>query len=485
MSVTVIVPTTLRNYAQGADELTLEGATVGEVLNNLVSAYPETGKIVFDEENRLRGFINIFLENESIRALDNLNTKVADGQTLTILPAIAGGSGAADETPEITEAVKLDNDEILRYSRHLLLKEIGIKGQKKLKAAKVLIAGLGGLGTPLAQYLAAAGVGTLGLVDFDEVDLTNLQRQVIHTTRDVGRPKVASAKDSIRAINPKVKVEIYREKLTAENVTDIISGYDVIADATDNFVARYLINDAAALLGKPVVFGAMLQFEGQVTVFWAGHGPCYRCVYPNPPEAGLVPTCSQSGALGVLAGVIGSLEATEAVKLITGGGEPLIGKILSMDIWHNRFSLFKVKADPHCALCGSEPVITRPEAVDYEDFCGLKPKETETAVQSIGAKELKRRLDDGEKITVVDVREPHERSIVKFPDAKVIPIGQLARRMDELDPDADTVFVCKEGRRSEFAVKTILEAGFKGPCFNLKDGLNAWARDVDKSLPQY
>ena len=441
MAVTVLIPTTLRSFTNRRSELELSGNTIREVIQNLADEYPETKKAIFDEEGKPRAFINIFLGDTNIKKLNGYDTEVKDGDTVMLIPAIAGGS-VESSVIEDGRAEKLTNDEIMRYSRHLLLQEVGVKGQKKLKAAKVLIVGLGGLGTPLAQYLAAAGVGTIGLVDFDEVESSNLQRQVIHGTRDVGRPKVASAKDAIRAINPLVKVEVYNILLNAENALDLIEEYDVVADATDNYKARYLINDACVLLGKPDVFGAMYQFEGQTSVYYAKEGPCYRCMYPAPPPAGLVPSCAEGGVLGVLPGIIGTIQANEVIKLIIGGSQPLIGRLLTLDAWKMRFRELKIDKDPECPICGKHATIKELEEFDYEEFCGLKKQEEEEApVEAIEARVLKQRLDNGDPLTIVDVREPHERAIVKFPDAKVIPIGQLARRQNELNPDIDTIFI--------------------------------------------
>lgn len=485
MAVTVLIPTTLRIFTNQRSEIELDGTTVEEVLAALSDEYPETKKALFDESGQLRSFINIFVNENNIKNLQGYQTTVKDGDEIMLIPAIAGGA-PTDSVLGDRKGEKLTNQEIQRYSRHLLLKEVGVKGQKRLKAAKVLIVGLGGLGAPLAQYLAAAGVGTIGLMDFDEVEESNLQRQVIHGTRDIGRPKVASAKDSIRQINPLVKVEVYNYPLTAENALDIIEEYDVVADASDNYQTRYLVNDACVLLGKPDVFGAMYQFEGQATVYYGKEGPCYRCMYPAPPPPGLVPSCATGGVVGVLPGIIGTIQANEVIKLIVGGGEPLIGRLVTFDSWHMKWRELKICKDPNCPVCGNNPTITELEEYDYEDFCGIKQQEEENeAVEGIEAKELKRRLDEGEKITLIDVREPHERAIVKFLDAKAIPIGQLARRQNELDPTVDTVFICKEGKRSILAVNTLREAGYKGKMFNLKDGTNAWARDVDPLFPQY
>ena len=485
MAVTVVIPTTLRLFTEHRSEIELEGNTVGEVLTNLSEEYPETKKVLFDEKAHLRTFVNVFVNDENIRDLDKFETKLRSGDEVILIPAIAGGSGVESVIGD-RKTEKLTNDEITRYSRHLLLQEIGVKGQKRLKAAKVLIVGAGGLGTPLIQYLAAAGVGTLGIIDFDDVEETNLQRQVIHGTRDIGRPKVASAKDSVKQINPLVKVETYNMRLTAENAEDIISQYDVVADASDNYPTRYLVNDTCVLLGKPDVFGAMYQFEGQVAVYYAQHGPCYRCMYPAPPPAGLVPSCAMGGVVGVLPGVIGTLQANEVIKLIVGGGKNLIGRVITFDAWNLKWRELRIRKDDECPICGKNRTITGIEEIDYEDFCGLSAqKEEEEKVEGIEPEELRRRMDAGEKITIIDVREPHERAIAKFPDAKVIPIGQLERRQKELDSSIDTVFVCKEGKRSILAVNTLREAGYKGPMYNLKGGTNAWAAKVDKDFPVY
>ena len=485
MAVTVLIPTTLRMFTGHQSELTLDGATIGEVIKSLSDEYPETKKVLFGGDGKLRDFVNVFVGENNIRDLNGYDTPVKDGDEVMLIPAIAGGSPVESVLGERL-GDKLTNNEIKRYSRHLLLKEIGVKGQRRLKGAKVLIVGMGGLGTPLAQYLAAAGVGTLGLIDFDEVEESNLQRQVIHGSRDIGRPKVASAKDSIKQRNPLVKVETYNERLTKDNALDLIGQYDIVADASDNYQTRYLVNDACVLLGKPDVFGAMYQFEGQAAVYYAKEGPCYRCMYPAPPPAGLVPSCAMGGVVGVLPGIIGTVQANEVIKLIVGGGEPLVGRLVLFDAWKMKWRQLNICKDPRCPICGEKPTITNLEEYDYEDFCGIKAKEEEEAeVEGIEPKELKRRLDAGEKITIIDVREPHERAIAKFPNAIIIPIGQLDRRQDELDPDADTVFVCKEGKRSILAVRTLLEAGYKGAAYNLKGGTNAWSRDVDSSFPQY
>ncbi|MDR2104322.1 MAG: molybdopterin-synthase adenylyltransferase MoeB [Deferribacteraceae bacterium] len=378
---------------------------------------------------------------------------------------------------------ELTKEEFTRYSRHLILAEVGLEGQQRLKAAKVLIAGTGGLGAPLALYLAAAGVGTIGVLDFDFVEESNLQRQIIHTVKDVDRPKVASARDKILAINPHVNVITHNAKLTSANALSIIEDYDIVADGTDNFPARYLINDACVMLGKPNVYGSILQFEGQASVFYAKQGgACYRCLFAAPPPPGLVPSCGESGVIGVLPGIIGTIQAGEVIKLIIGGTGMLVGRLLLFDAWNMKFRELKLNKNPNCPICGENPTIH--SLIDYEEFCGLKPKD-EAPIDVITAKELKARLDAGDELQIVDIREPHEQVIFRFPKSFPIPLGQISRRKDELDESKDTVFICKIGQRSIFAIRALREAGYSGRLFNLQDGVNAWARDIDPSLPVY
>jgi adenylyltransferase/sulfurtransferase len=480
MAVKVFIATTMRSFTNRNPQLELEGSTVGEVINNLLKKYPDAGKVLFEETKSpgdggfLRQFINIFVNDDNITDLNGLDTKVSDNDEITFLPIIAGGAPKESIIPdERRKAALLDDKEIDRYSKHLMLREVGVKGQKRIKASKVLIMGLGALGSPIAMYLAAAGVGTIGLADYDEVSITNLQNQIAHGTRDLKRPKTASAKDSIRAINPLVKVEIHSDKISADNIEEIISPYDVIVDATDNYPARYLINDAAVLMGKPVVFGAIYQFEGIVTIYDGATSPCFRCQFPSPPPSGLVPTCATSGTISTLPGIIGSIQANEVLKLIIGGGEVLKGEMFVFDTWNNTTRKVKVKKNDRCPICGKNPTIFHGEDIDYEDFCGLKECENEIPIEGIEAEELARRIDNGEELTIVDVREPHERAIVRFPNAIVIPIGQLARRQKELNPDIDTIFICREGKRSILAINTLREAGYKGPMYNLKGGMEA------------
>jgi adenylyltransferase/sulfurtransferase len=380
----------------------------------------------------------------------------------------------------------LSKDEILRYSRHLIVPEVGMEGQLKLKAAKVLLVGTGGLGAPLGLYLAAAGVGRIGLVDFDVVDFTNLQRQVIHFTKDVGRPKIDSAAEKMQALNPNVEIVKHETALTSENALEIIKGYDLVVDGTDNFPTRYLVNDACVLLGKPNVYGSIFRFEGQATVFAYEGGPCYRCLYPEPPPPGLVPSCAEGGVLGILPGTIGLIQATEAVKLILGIGEPLVGRLLLYDALGMRFRELKLRKNPECPICGDHRTITR--LIDYHQFCGVpqQPPKQESKVTEgeIEVIEVKQKLDRGDDFVLIDVREPHEYQICNIPAARLIPLGEVGKRLGELDPEADIVIHCKSGMRSARACGTLKAAGFKH-VRNMKGGILAWSDQVDPNVPKY
>jgi adenylyltransferase/sulfurtransferase len=474
MSVTVQFSSTLQTFTDRLPQLTLEAQTVDEALTRLEQRYPAATQAFFDGDNhQLRPFICLYRNDEPLTLPQDRTMALADGDRLLLLPIIAGGAGRESIISDQRRKEQiLDEQEIDRYSNHLLLKDVSVKGQKRLKAARVLIAGLGALGCAAAQYLAAAGVGTIGLVDHDLVALSNLQTQVLHGTRDVRRPKVASVKDSLRAINPRIAIETYHLRLAEDNVDELVSGYDVVVDATDNYKARYLINDSCTLQGIPVVFGAMYQYEGRVTVYDGKNGPCLRCQFPAPPPPGLVPTCSQGGVVSPLPGVIGSFQAGEVLKLLIGGGEPLIGRMLVIQLWQGQVQRLVVKKSPNCPLCGPHPTIVDVHELDYDELCGLK-QETEQPVEGITPEELARRIDQGEPMTLVDVREPHERSVLRFPGAIVIPIGQLARRQKELDPEIDTIFLCREGKRSILAINTLREAGYKGPMYNLLGGVEA------------
>jgi sulfur-carrier protein adenylyltransferase/sulfurtransferase len=381
------------------------------------------------------------------------------------------------------EAVTLNNDEILRYSRHLIMPEVGMEGQQKLKAARVLCIGAGGLGSPLALYLAAAGVGTLGIVDFDVVDYTNLQRQIIHTTADVGRKKLDSAADKLKAINPFLNLRTFEAKLTSENALALFNEFDIIADGTDNFPTRYLVNDACVLTGKPNVYGSIFRFEGQASVFATEEGPCYRCLYPEPPPPGLVPSCAEGGVLGILPGLVGVMQATEVIKLILGKGEPLIGRLLLIDALGMKFRELKLRKNPDCPVCGKNPTVT--QLIDYNEFCGIRGEEkpVETGVVEMQVEELKRRLDAGEDLFVLDVREPHEYQICNI-GGHLIPLGDLPKRVSELDSSREIVAHCRSGVRSAKAVNFLQQAGFK-KVHNLAGGILAWADRVDPKMPKY
>ncbi len=384
---------------------------------------------------------------------------------------------------ENPQALTLSNDEILRYSRHLIMPEVGMSGQLKLKAARVLCIGAGGLGSPLALYLAAAGVGTLGLVDFDVVDYTNLQRQVIHTTNDVGRPKLQSAAEKLAAINPYINLRRFETRLASDNALEIFRDFDIIADGTDNFATRYLVNDACVLSGKPNVYASIFRFEGQATVFATKDGPCYRCLYPEPPPPGLVPSCAEGGVLGVLPGLLGIIQATEVIKLILGSGDSLVGRLLLVDALAMRFRELRLRKDPDCPLCGTHPTVR--ELIDYNAFCGIRGEESAPGVKvpEIQPEELKHKLDAGEDVFILDVREPHEYQICNL-DGYPIPLGDLPKRVNELDSSREIVAHCRSGVRSAKAVDFLRKAGFR-KASNLAGGILAWADRVDPQVPKY
>jgi sulfur-carrier protein adenylyltransferase/sulfurtransferase len=384
--------------------------------------------------------------------------------------------------------VKLSPNEVARYSRHLIMPEVGMEGQQRLKAASVLLIGAGGLGSPLALYLAAAGVGRIGLVDYDVVDFSNLQRQIIHGTPDVGRPKLQSAKDRIAAINPEVRLDLYETRLTSANALAIFEPYDIIIDGTDNFPTRYLTNDACVLLKKPNVYGSIFRFDGQASVFWPPHGPCYRCLYPEPPPPGEVPSCAEGGVLGILPGLIGCIQATEAVKLILGKGSALVGRLLLYDALEMKFQEFKVRRNPKCPVCGDRPSVTK--LIDYEQFCGVRGQEAPApaaagaSMAEITAEELKRRLDRGEDLFILDVRNPPEFQICRIPGSTLMPLPDLPQRFGELDRNRELVVHCKSGMRSAKAIAFLRQQGFT-KLVNLKGGILAWADTVDTGMAKY
>lgn len=480
----ILIPTPLRQYTGKQSEVQIAGCTVGDVLHALTAQHAELRKHLFSDAGSLRSYVNVYVNDEDIRYLNREHTPVSENDTITIVPSIAGGSDAVAEPPAQATATDLTNEEILRYSRHLIMPEVGIEGQLKLKNSRMLLIGAGGLGAPLGLYLAAAGVGRIGLVDFDEVDHTNLHRQVIHGTKDVGRKKLDSAADRMRDVNPNVRLDLHPVALSSENALNILREYDLVIDGTDNFPTRYLVNDACVLLKKPNVYGSIFRFEGQATVFAAPGGPCYRCSYPEPPPPGLVPSCAEGGVLGILPGVIGLIQATEAVKLVLGIGETLVGRLLRYDALEMKFREYRVRRDPNCPVCGDHPTIT--QLIDYQDFCGIPQQvsQREPAKGEIDVTELKRKFDKGEEITLIDVREPHEYQIARIPNARLIPLGEIGRRLNEIDPDAEIIVHCKSGGRSAKAVEFLKQQGYSNVA-NLRGGILAWSDQIDPSVPKY
>jgi adenylyltransferase/sulfurtransferase len=403
-----------------------------------------------------------------------------------MLDAVTPPAGPSGEAPALSSA------ETLRYARHLILPEVGPAGQRRLKAARVLLVGAGGLGSPAAMYLAAAGVGTLGIVDFDVVDATNLQRQVLHGTPSIGRPKLDSARERVAELNPHVRVEGHPVRLTSENAREIVRAYDVVVDGTDNFPTRYLVNDACVLEGKPNVYGSILRWEGQASVFGVQGGPCYRCLFAEPPPPGMVPSCAEAGVVGVLPGIVGSIQALEAIKLVLGEGEPLVGRLLLFDALRLRFREMRLRRDPGCPVCGDAPTVR--ELIDYERFCGMPAAESaptegagmEPEIPEIGAAELKARLDAGDALTIVDVREPWEWDVANLGEhgATLLPLQQVPARAGELDPDAEIVLHCHHGARSARALEYLRARGYT-KLLNLRGGIHAWSHEVDPELPTY
>ena len=480
MAHRILIPTPLRPFAGKQEVVEVEGTTVGDALQGLVGRYGDLRRHLYNEDGRLRSFVNIYVNDEDIRHLDREQTALSAGDTISIVPSVAGGSGAA-----VREAEDLTRDEVQRYSRHLIMPEVGVEGQRKLKAARVLCVGAGGLGAPAAMYLAAAGVGTLGLVDFDVVDASNLHRQIIYGTPDVGKRKLEAARARIAAMNDGVKVVLHELALTSKNALDVLKDYDVILDGTDNFQTRYLVNDACVLLGKPNAYGSIFRFDGQASVFAVKGGPCYRCLYPEPPPPGLVPSCAEGGVLGVLPGVIGIIQATEAIKLILGAGQPLVGRLLLYDALQMRFRELKLRRDPECPICGDHPTIHA--LIDYDQFCGVVPAHTQPTaggVPEVTVEELKAKLDRGENVHVLDVREPNEYQICRIAGSTLIPLGELSNRTAELDRDRELIVHCKMGGRSAKAVALLQERGFTR-VRNLTGGILAWIDRIDPSQSKY
>jgi adenylyltransferase/sulfurtransferase len=507
VAIKVLIPTPLRPYTGGENAVELEGKSVGDLLRQLTARFPDLEHHLFSHDGKLRNFVNVYVNNEDIRFLEKGDTPVCDGDEVSIVPSIAGGT---DPEPALSK------EEIARYSRHLIMPEVTMEGQKRLKSGSVLLVGAGGLGSPMGLYLAAAGVGRIGIIDFDVVDHSNLQRQVLHGTSDVGGPKLESARKRLSDINPHVEIVTYDTRLTSENALELFRDFDVIADGTDNFPTRYLVNDACVLLGKPNVYGSIFRFEGQASVFHAEKGPCYRCLYPEPPPPGLVPSCAEGGVLGILPGVIGVIQATEAVKILLGAGESLVGRLLLYDALKMSFRELKLRKNPDCPICGENRTIH--ELIDYEEFCGVPgaqtDEETNREVQrmveemlrrvdrgagperaihesevvlpvDLSPPELERRIASGDNsFVLLDVRDAHEAQICQLPGSTLIPMNEIPSRFRELDPEKETVCYCKVGARSAQVAAFLAHQGFK-KTRNLVGGILAWAEGVDPDMPVY
>jgi molybdopterin/thiamine biosynthesis adenylyltransferase/rhodanese-related sulfurtransferase/molybdopterin converting factor small subunit len=511
MGVTIQIPTPLRRFTGETGDVEVQGATVDEALGDLTRQYPGLKPHLYTADGALRSFVNIFLNDDDVRHLARGATPIAAGDTLTIIPSIAGGSAVASPPSSPPAALPaLSPEEIRQYSRHLIMPEVGVEGQRRLKAAKVLMIGAGGLGSPIGLYLAAAGVGTLGVVDFDVVDESNLHRQVLFSHADLGRPKLAAAVDRLRGINPFIELVPYETRLDSSNALEMFAPYDIVVDGTDNFQTRYLVNDACVLTGKPNVYGSIFRFEGQVSIFWGAKGPCYRCLFPEPPPPGLVPSCAEGGVLGVLPGIIGALQANEVIKLIVGAGEPLIGRLLLFDALKLKFRELKLRKDPACPICSEHP--TQRELIDYDQFCGIPPPAPLKAAAhdaapppassgdgagaaaggvsgeeepfEISAPEVKRWLDEGRDFDLIDVRSPQEYEIARIEGARLVPLQELPAELERLDPHARYVVHCHSGARSARAVEFMRQRGFAATQ-NLAGGINSWSLQVDPSVPRY
>ncbi len=481
MPVRILIPTPLRPFTNAQAAVTAEGGTVGDALRSLTTEFGDLRNHLYGTDGRLRSFVNVYLNDDDIRYLDKELTPVSPGDTISIVPSVAGGSGAAT----LEEPTPLTHEEVQRYSRHLIIPEVGVEGQQRLKKARVVCVGAGGLGSPSSLYLAAAGVGTIGLVDFDVVDTSNLQRQILYSSRDAGRRKLDAAAERLAGLNPSLRVVTHDTALTSANALDILGGYDVVVDGADNFPTRYLVNDACVLLGKPNVYGSIFRFDGQASVFATKDGPCYRCLYPEPPPPGLVPSCAEGGVLGVLPGIIGTIQAAEAIKIILGVGQSLAGRLLTLDALTMQFRTLRLRRDPACPICGDHPTVT--SLIDYQQFCGITAAAAAPAdVPVVSVEELKDEIDSGRRLWILDVREPREWEICRLPGTTLIPLGELPKRLAEVPqgPDApDIVVHCKMGGRSAKAVRFLHDHGIEAR--NLTGGILAWIDRIDPSQPKY
>ena len=473
MSSKLRIPSPLRRFTNGQSEIEVDGNNVRKVLDQLFDAHPDIKNHIIEEDGSLRNFVNIFINGEDIRQKGGLKADVTDGSDVRIIPSIAGG---------LPDSKILTPKEFVRYSRHLSLPEVGIEGQKKIKSAKVLVVGAGGLGCPVSLYLAAAGVGTIGMVDYDVVDESNLQRQVLFGVDQQGKSKLLSAKERLKNLNPYTNFILHEVALTSENALDIIKDYDIVVDGSDNFPTRYLVNDACVLLNIPNVYGSIYRFDGQVSVFNFEGGPCYRCLYPSPPPPGLVPSCAEGGVLGVLPGIIGTLQANEALKIILGIGDLMVNRFLLFDALAMEFNELKIKKNEDCVVCGNSPTIT--ELIDYKQFCGIESVTEKVDYSEMDVAELEKILQNGSAPTVIDVREDFELEISKLEGAVHIPMNELPKRLDELSADEDYVIMCRTGVRSAQICEFLANQNFKSIA-NLTGGINEWAKRVDDSLPVY
>jgi len=483
------VPPPLRPFAGGSAEVSLDGATVGELLRELGERYPPLRRHLFATGGELRNFVTVYLNDQDVRYLHRGETQLKDGDVVSIVPAIAGGApnphSEGPPVPNAREAPPFRREELVRYSRHLLLPEVGLAGQKKLRSSKVLLVGAGGLGSPVALYLAAAGVGEIGIVEFDRVEESNLQRQVLYSTSDVGRPKLIAAAERIRELNPGVHVVSHERRLASDNALEILRPYDVVIDGTDNFPTRYLVNDVCVLLGKPDVYGSIYRFEGQASVFDARIGPCYRCLFPEPPPPDLVPSCAEAGVLGIVPGVIGTIQASETLKLLLQVGEPLVGRLLLFDALEMRFRELQLRKNPECVLCS--PRATQQGLIDYSEFCGIPATEEGTGaatVPEISPEALHEALASADPPLLIDVRDPEEWAIARIEGARLIPRAQLPEQVDELTRAREIVVYCRSGRRSALAAELLLDLGFS-QVKSLRGGINAWADRIDPSVVKY
>lgn len=470
MASTLRIPSPLRRFTNGESSIDVNGSNVKDILEELFQIHPSIKNHLVDEDGSLRNFVNIFIEGEDIRQKGGMEAAVKEGSDLRIIPSIAGGSQ------------NLSKKEFIRYSRHLSLPEVGVEGQKKIKSAKVLVVGAGGLGSPVSLYLSAAGVGTIGMVDFDVVDESNLQRQVLFGMKQIGKSKLKSAKDRLQDLNPYTNFILHEMSLNSENAIDIIKDYDMVVDGTDNFPTRYLVNDACVLQNKPNIYGSIYRFDGQVSIFNYNNGPCYRCLYPSPPPPGLVPSCAEGGVLGVLPGIIGTLQANEVLKIILEIGDLMVGRFLLFDALLMEFSELKINKNNNCAVCGINPSQT--ELIDYKEFCGIDSKVEKFEYSEIDVLELNEQLNDGSSPIIIDVRENFELEISRLEEAIHIPMNDIPKRINELNADKNYVILCRTGVRSAQICEFLTNQHFKY-ISNLKGGINEWVQKIDTSQQVY